>query len=120
MSFPIAQPPSPTGLEAEIARLTANDAPREAERCARIVRQNVRHWEERRREDPKATEWALLDAYLARVDCDDDFSTPIHAERMAFVREVFQRLLGRDGLPYALAHPHRRHLVSRLNPQALV
>jgi hypothetical protein len=78
--------------------------------------ENTRHWEGERGRDPKAAEWALLAAYLARVDCDRDFSSPIHAERMAWVQEVFARLLDRDGVAYALADPTRFTLMNRLRP----
>jgi hypothetical protein len=73
-------------------------------------------WSEQFRENPAAAEWALLGAALARVDCDRDFSSPVHAERLRWCREVFARLLARDGLTFAAADYHRIVILNRFRP----
>jgi hypothetical protein len=83
---------------------------------ASLIRRNVAHWEEQRRNDPKAVEWAALHAYLGRLDCDRDFSSAIHAEQLSYCHATFQRLFERDGAAYAYAHPHRWSLVMRFRP----
>ena len=103
-------------VERDIAHLTENDKPDRKASFAAGIWRNVRNWEEWRRLDPKAFEWALLDAYLARVDCDDDLAGVFHAERMAFVQRVLDRLVARDGLTYAWAEPHRLTLLRRFYP----
>lgn len=79
-----------------------------------------REWEQRLRSSgAPAAEWALLGAYLARADCDGDYSSPVHAERLAFASRTLDRLLERDSLNFALGDLHRTTLVRRLRPQLL-
>lgn len=104
-------------LEGELAALTAKDKPWEAASFAAGFWRAVRGWEERLELDRIASEWDLLDAHCARIECDADFSTPIHAERMAWAEEVYRRLLARDGLDYAMGMvPQGRRLVARFDP----
>ena len=94
----------------------SGDAPSIGHLEARVQRQ----WDERMRSSASpAAEWALLDAYLARVDCDTDFSTPQHAARLEFAKATLERLLARDTLAFAKDHPQRRVLVARFRPQLL-
>jgi hypothetical protein len=106
----------PSSLDAEIQRLTKDDTPGDAQRFGRLIRRSVSGWEARRGQGGPAAEWELLHAYVARIDCDADFSSPVHAERLAWAASVFGRLLGRDGPLYAFTDPHRRYLVGRFKP----
>jgi hypothetical protein len=81
------------------------------------IERNRRMWRTEYERNAKATEWAVLYAYLARVDCDEDFSSPIHAERLVFVQHKFQQLLERDGYEFTRTDPYRMLLVRRFAPQ---
>lgn len=81
--------------------------------------------EQRRAADPKAFAWEMLEAYSARVDCDTDFSSVAHAERLAFAAAAFHRLYQQDGLAYVVEHPNRvrtamRFLSTEVELRALV
>jgi hypothetical protein len=105
-----------TSLEAELQRLTQNDDNQLA--FQRLARRSITTTEERRGKQPQAAAWATLHAYLARVDCDEDYSSTLHAERLRFAQAAFRRLIQRDGLSYALIDPHRLTLVRRFDPTA--
>lgn len=92
----------------------------EAPSTAYIEARSQRQWDERLRSSASpAAEWSVLEAYLARVDCDADFSTPQHAARLEFARAALDRLLRRDTLAFAKEDPNRRRLVARFRPQLL-
>ena len=83
-------------LEAEITRLTVGDRQERAAEFAALVRQNVRNWEERRRENPQATRWLVLDAAIARADASGDDSLFV-SERLKEYGEMCARFLREDG-----------------------
>lgn len=72
--------------------------------------------EERRLADPKAFAWEALEGYAARVDCDADFSSVAHAQRLAFCAEVCASLLEQHTLAYIAEHPSRVRLAMRFLP----
>lgn len=83
---PIAGNQQPVNFEAalqnEIARLTANDKPERAAEFAGIIRQNVRHWEERRRRDPEQWRKDVAIAKLDRIIATEPQDSPIYARAL--------------------------------------
>jgi hypothetical protein len=102
-------------LDREISQLVSGDRADRAANFAGAVRTNVRFWERFRAEDPKAWEWAVLDAYRARRDCDDH-SSPVYADRVAWLNRKVRELVARDGGPYVMACKQRLTLVYRVDP----
>ena len=96
--------------EQEAARLCPGDNEARRKDYQRAILASLREWERRRTEDPKAMEWELLDAVLARLQEEHHPSTAYFAERFAWCRSVAFRLLERDGVTYVRASPLRQRL----------
>jgi len=69
-------------LQNEIARLTANDKPERAAEFASYIRQNVRHWEDRRRADPEKWRKDVQIAKLDRIIATEHPDSPIYARAL--------------------------------------
>ncbi len=101
-------------LEQEIGHLVKDDRPDRAAEFSACIRRTVRAWDARLTLDARATRWELLEAYLARTDCDEDYSSPLHAERLGFCHQVYRRLVAEDGLEYVVADLRRLQTARRL------
>lgn len=78
------------------------------------VDRNVRNWDEGLRTDPLGTKWLLLDAYVARIGVQEDPSSVVYAEKMAWARDVCERLISESGWEYAGSHPFYVRTISQL------
>ena len=97
----------------EIERLTASTRGEvDKQRFAYAVRSSVHAWQKRRL-SPGA-DWLLLEAYLARIDASEDYSSIVYAEALSFCREMLGDLVHRDGLDYVAQCLHRTRLARRL------
>lgn len=77
------------------------------------VARNLRNWDERLQRDPLAAKWAILHAYVARIEVADP-ATHAYAERMNFAREACKQLMAECDLAYVGSDLHRIQTVSRL------
>lgn len=100
-------------MQPDVDRLAGNDASFKAR-----LWENLRAWDKRLHESNHETDWQLLEAYVARVDCDEDFSSIAHFERANFCAAMYRRLAERDGQPYIRAHaPTTTRLMARFDPR---
>lgn len=75
-------------LQAEIARLTANDKPERAAEFAGYIRQNVRNWEARRLADPEQWKKDVRVAKLDRIIAVEPQDSPIYARALCEWRQA--------------------------------
>lgn len=81
---------------------------------------NVRNWDDLQVKDPLGAKWLVLDAYVARVDAQEDPRSIAHAEKMAFARSACERLLADSDDVRINGDPYRRALIARLLGRATV
>lgn len=69
-------------LQSEISRLTATDKPDRAGEFAVYIRQNVRHWEERRKLHPQSVRNDIALSRLDRIIATEPQDSPIYARAL--------------------------------------
>lgn len=64
--------------------------------------------------DPLGTKWLVLDAYVARIEVQEDPRSIAYAEKMEFARSACERLLSESDDAVINGNPYRPALIARL------
>lgn len=97
------------------------DRPKETDQTAErkfkaAQAENMANWKRRLKEDELEMKWALLDAYLARIDMQYQRDSSEYAEKMDFARGAYHRLIERSSDEYLIQQPHRLRIIGQLEP----